>query len=172
MAGNVGAWSRLSAAEEFMRSFDPDARNNDMGCLEVDAHQQTSIKGLYAVGDVVSDLHQIAVGTGHTAVAATHIHSALPRNFRWGIPLWLLEWVREGILFDRGRRGKPQRSVRSEAPGSPMPKRPGRREHSTLACNDLRRSGTLAEQFFIKIKLHRNHLGEADLRQLFATQAH
>jgi hypothetical protein len=48
----------------------------------------------------------------------------------------------------------------------------GRQEHSTLACNDLRRSGTLAEQFFIKIKLHRNHLGEAHLRQLFATQAH
>jgi thioredoxin reductase (NADPH) len=30
----------------------------------------------------VSDLHQIAVGTGHAAVAATHIHNALPRNFR------------------------------------------------------------------------------------------
>ena len=58
------------------------ARHNDIGCLEVDAHQQTSVEGLYAVGDVVSDLHQIAVGTGHAAVAATHIHNALPRNFR------------------------------------------------------------------------------------------
>ena len=83
MAGKVGAWSRLAAAaEEFMRSFDLDARHNDMGCLEVDAHQQTSIEGLYALGDVVSDLHQIAVGTGQAAVAATHIHSALSRNFR------------------------------------------------------------------------------------------
>ena len=58
------------------------ARHNNVGCLEVDAHQQTTVKGLYAVGDVVSDLHQIAVGTGHAAVAATHIHNNLPRNFR------------------------------------------------------------------------------------------
>jgi thioredoxin reductase (NADPH) len=58
------------------------ARHNDVGCLEVDAHQQTTVQGLYAVGDVVSDLHQIAVGTGHAAVAATHIHGCLPRNFR------------------------------------------------------------------------------------------
>jgi thioredoxin reductase (NADPH) len=55
---------------------------NRIGCLEVDAHQQTTVEGLYAVGDVVSDLHQIAVGTGHAAVAATHIHNNLPRNFR------------------------------------------------------------------------------------------
>jgi thioredoxin reductase (NADPH) len=58
------------------------ARHNEVGCLDVDAHQQTSVEGLYAVGDVVSDLHQIAVGTGHAAVAATHIHNSLPRNFR------------------------------------------------------------------------------------------
>ena len=58
------------------------ARHNPVGCLEVDAHQQTTVGRLYAVGDVVSDLHQIAVGTGHAAVAATHIHNSLPRNFR------------------------------------------------------------------------------------------
>jgi thioredoxin reductase (NADPH) len=58
------------------------ARCNDIGCLEVDAHQQSSVQGLYAAGDVVSDLHQIAVGTGHAAVAATHIHNSLPHNFR------------------------------------------------------------------------------------------
>ena len=58
------------------------ARHNPVGCLEVDAHQQTTVERLYAVGDVVSDLHQIAVGTGHAAVAATHIHNSLPRNFR------------------------------------------------------------------------------------------
>jgi thioredoxin reductase (NADPH) len=57
-------------------------RHNDAGCLEVDAHQQTSLPGLYAIGDVVSDLHQIAVATGHAAVAATHLHNDLPRNFR------------------------------------------------------------------------------------------
>jgi thioredoxin reductase (NADPH) len=58
------------------------ARHNEVGCLDVDAHQQTSVAGLYAVGDVVSDLHQIAVGVGHAALAATHIHNSLPRNFR------------------------------------------------------------------------------------------
>jgi thioredoxin reductase (NADPH) len=58
------------------------ARHNDTGCLEVDAHQQTSMAGLYAIGDVVTDLHQIAVATGHAAVAATHLHNNLPRNFR------------------------------------------------------------------------------------------
>jgi thioredoxin reductase (NADPH) len=58
------------------------ARHNSIGCLEVDADQQTTVQGLYAVGDVVSDLHQIAVGTGHAAIAATHIHNSLPRNFR------------------------------------------------------------------------------------------
>jgi thioredoxin reductase (NADPH) len=58
------------------------ARYNDAGCLDVNAHQQTSVAGLYAIGDVVSDLHQIAVGTGHAALAATHLHNDLPRNFR------------------------------------------------------------------------------------------
>ncbi|MCA6116349.1 NAD(P)/FAD-dependent oxidoreductase [Bradyrhizobium sp. WSM 1738] len=58
------------------------ARHNNIGCLEVDAHQRTNVPGLYAIGDAVSDLHQIAVATGHAAVAATHIHNSLPRNFR------------------------------------------------------------------------------------------
>jgi thioredoxin reductase (NADPH) len=58
------------------------ARHNDTGCLEVDAYQRTTVPGLYAIGDAVSDLHQIAVATGHAAVAATHIHNDLPRNFR------------------------------------------------------------------------------------------
>ena len=58
------------------------ARHTDVGCLEVDAHQQTNVAGLYAIGDVVSDLHQIAVGTGHAALAATHVHNSLPHNLR------------------------------------------------------------------------------------------
>jgi thioredoxin reductase (NADPH) len=58
------------------------AATTDVGCLKVDAHQGTSVDGLYAAGDVVSDLHQIAVATGHAAVAATHIHHCLPENLR------------------------------------------------------------------------------------------
>lgn len=58
------------------------ARCNDIGNLHVDDKQRTSVEGLYAAGDVVTDLHQIAVATGHAAVAATAIHNSLPRNFR------------------------------------------------------------------------------------------
>jgi thioredoxin reductase (NADPH) len=58
------------------------ARCNDVGCLEVDQKQQTSIEGIYAAGDVVSDLHQLAVAAGHAAIAATAIHRSLPTNFR------------------------------------------------------------------------------------------
>jgi thioredoxin reductase (NADPH) len=58
------------------------AETQDVGCLKVDAHQRTSVEGLYSAGDVVSDLHQIAVAAGHAAIAATHIHKTLPNNVR------------------------------------------------------------------------------------------
>ena len=58
------------------------ARGDNSGCLKVDAHQQTSIKRLYAAGDVVTDLHQLSVAIGHAAVAATAIHNRLPSNPR------------------------------------------------------------------------------------------
>jgi thioredoxin reductase (NADPH) len=58
------------------------AETTDVGCLRVDEHQQTSVDGLYAAGDVVSDLHQIAVAPGHAAIAATHIHKSLPPGRR------------------------------------------------------------------------------------------
>jgi thioredoxin reductase (NADPH) len=58
------------------------ARRIPAGTLIVDEHQQTSVAGLYAIGDVVSDLHQITVATGHAAVAATAVHNRLPRNVR------------------------------------------------------------------------------------------
>jgi thioredoxin reductase (NADPH) len=50
----------------------------DERSLLVDAHQQTTVPGLYAAGDVVSALNQISVAYGHAAVAATAIHNALP----------------------------------------------------------------------------------------------
>ncbi len=58
------------------------AKVNAAGCLVVDAHQETSIAGLYAVGDVVDELNQISVATGHAAIAATAIHNGLPQNAR------------------------------------------------------------------------------------------
>jgi thioredoxin reductase (NADPH) len=54
----------------------------DTGNLVVDDHQRTTVRGLYAAGDVVTDLHQLSVAFGHAAVAATDIHNQLPSNFR------------------------------------------------------------------------------------------
>jgi thioredoxin reductase (NADPH) len=58
------------------------AKTDEAGALEVDAHQMTSVTGLYAAGDVVSALNQISVAVGHAGVAATAIHNALGRNLR------------------------------------------------------------------------------------------
>ena len=53
------------------------------GNLLVDAHQCTSVPGLYAAGDLVTGLNQISVAVGHAAVAATAIHNrAAPRFAR------------------------------------------------------------------------------------------
>ncbi len=55
---------------------------DETGNLRVDAHQQTTVNLLYAAGDVVTDLHQLSVATGHAAIAATDIHNRLPGNPR------------------------------------------------------------------------------------------
>jgi len=62
------------------------ARSDDNRELIVDARQQTTVDGLYAIGDVVSALNQISVGVGHAAIAASDIHQRLPRNFRDDAP--------------------------------------------------------------------------------------
>lgn len=58
------------------------ARCQSEGYLGIDAHQQTSVPGLYAAGDVVKALNQISVAVGEAAIAATHIHNHLDANFR------------------------------------------------------------------------------------------
>jgi|SRR3954451_2220670 len=57
------------------------AEHNEAGFLKVDERQRTSIPGLYGVGDVVTDLHQIGVAFGHAALAACNIHNTLPPAF-------------------------------------------------------------------------------------------
>jgi len=54
-----------------------DAKLADDGCFLCDAHQRTSVTGLYAAGDVVRGLNQIAVAAGEAAIAATAIHNRL-----------------------------------------------------------------------------------------------
>ncbi|MES2965065.1 MAG: NAD(P)/FAD-dependent oxidoreductase [Bdellovibrionota bacterium] len=47
------------------------------GAILVGSHQETGHPGIYAVGDCVSGLSQIAVAAGQAAIAATHIHNQL-----------------------------------------------------------------------------------------------
>lgn len=55
------------------------ARRADDGRLSVDDHQRTTVDGLWAVGDVVKGLNQIAVATAEAAVAATAVHNEMRR---------------------------------------------------------------------------------------------
>jgi thioredoxin reductase (NADPH) len=50
--------------------------------LVVNERQRTSVNGLYAIGDAVQGLNQIAVATGQAAIAATCIHNTLPWALR------------------------------------------------------------------------------------------
>ncbi|MEN3278294.1 MAG: thioredoxin reductase [Massilia sp.] len=58
------------------------AETGDCDKLIVDDHQRTNVPGLYAIGDVVQGLNQIAVAAGQAAIAATTIHNALPWALR------------------------------------------------------------------------------------------
>lgn len=48
--------------------------------LFVDEHQETSVCGLFAAGDLVRGLNQIAVADGEAAIAAAAIHNRLART--------------------------------------------------------------------------------------------
>ncbi|OHV76831.1 NAD(P)/FAD-dependent oxidoreductase [Rhizobium sp. LCM 4573] len=53
------------------------ARRSGDGCVIVDAHQRSSVPGLYAAGDVVVGLDQIGHAMGQAGVAATAIRNDL-----------------------------------------------------------------------------------------------
>lgn len=53
------------------------ARHTKEGSLYTDEHQETSVPGLFAAGDVTSSLNQITVATAQAAIAATTIHRRL-----------------------------------------------------------------------------------------------
>jgi thioredoxin reductase (NADPH) len=67
----------LGSSPHTQLATDIGAKISDLGCILTDAHQQTSVSGLYAVGDVVEGLDQISVATGQAAQAATAIHNFL-----------------------------------------------------------------------------------------------
>jgi thioredoxin reductase (NADPH) len=56
------------------------ARASEDGCLEVDAHQRTTVPGLLAAGDVVKGLDQISHAMGEAGVAATAIRNLLDQR--------------------------------------------------------------------------------------------
>jgi thioredoxin reductase (NADPH) len=58
-------------------ALDLGAQATGDGCPVIDRHQRTSIRGLYAAGDVVSGLDQISHAMGQAAVAATTIRNDL-----------------------------------------------------------------------------------------------
>jgi len=69
----LGTKPRSELAEQLGAERSADGR------LVVDAHQQTSVAGLYAAGDLVHGLNQISTAEGEGATAATAIHNLLRR---------------------------------------------------------------------------------------------
>jgi thioredoxin reductase (NADPH) len=69
-----GVTPQVKLARDLGPRLDPNGR------LVVNEHQETSVPGLFAAGDIVRGLNQIAVAEGEAAVAATAIHNRLPRN--------------------------------------------------------------------------------------------
>jgi thioredoxin reductase (NADPH) len=54
------------------------ARLDASGRVYVNEHQETSIAGLFAAGDLVRGLNQVCVATGEAVIGATAIHNRLP----------------------------------------------------------------------------------------------
>ena len=67
----LGTTPRWTLAQDLGAAADP------AGCLRVGEHQQTTVEGCYAAGDVVRGLNQISVAAGEGAIAATDIHNRL-----------------------------------------------------------------------------------------------
>jgi thioredoxin reductase (NADPH) len=70
-------YSALGAKVNSSFSQSLGAKHTQDDCICVNKHQQTSISGLYAIGDVVEGLNQICVATAQGAIAATEIHNSL-----------------------------------------------------------------------------------------------
>jgi len=74
-------YSALGVTPRTRLAVQAGARLDPGGRLVVGAHQETSVPGLYAAGDVVRGLNQISTAQGEGAIAATDVHNAL-RNRR------------------------------------------------------------------------------------------
>lgn len=70
-------YSALGCTPQNRLAADLGATLDESGALRVNVHQQTSITGLYAAGDLVRGLNQVVVAAAEAAVAATDIHNQL-----------------------------------------------------------------------------------------------
>ncbi len=75
-------YAALGTQSRFTLATAAGARLLRSGELFTDAHMQTSIPGLYAIGDVSSAINQISVAFGQAAIAATSIHRQLAASPR------------------------------------------------------------------------------------------
>lgn len=70
-------YSALGVTPRASLAVDAGARLDDGGRLVVNGHQETSLRGLYAAGDIVRGLNQISTAEAEGAIAATDVHNAL-----------------------------------------------------------------------------------------------
>lgn len=74
-------YSAFGTVAQTMLAANCGAKVDDAGRLLADEHQETSIPGLFAAGDLVRGLNQISVADGEAAIAATAIHNRLDKVF-------------------------------------------------------------------------------------------
>lgn len=87
----LGSDTHTQLAEQVGASLSKDK------CIAVDAHQRTSVPGLYAAGDVVIGLDQISHAMGDGGVAATTIRNDLcAKDPRWREPTDVMEEAASG----------------------------------------------------------------------------
>ncbi|HTI66106.1 MAG TPA: NAD(P)/FAD-dependent oxidoreductase [Caulobacteraceae bacterium] len=72
-------YSAFGVTPQYALADQVGARHDENGRLVTGDHQETSVEGLFAAGDVVRGLNQIAVATGEAALAATTIHNRAPK---------------------------------------------------------------------------------------------
>lgn len=70
-------YSALGTTPQGLLAEEIGAQVDQTGCLIVNAHQMTSVQGLYAAGDLVRGLNQITVAEAEAAIAATDMHNQL-----------------------------------------------------------------------------------------------
>jgi thioredoxin reductase (NADPH) len=69
--GALGCDLNLSPVSDLNLKLD------DENYIITDCRQETSIKGIYAAGDIVSQINQISVAFGQATIAAVEIHNTL-----------------------------------------------------------------------------------------------